>query len=108
MVYLTLPGGFHAPNPAGFGTGTGKLSSLGAIVYSLMPYVFAIAGLILLFMIVAAGYTLLTSAGNPEAMAKGKSRLTTALIGFFIVFAAYWILQLTKELLGLPASSFPK
>lgn len=87
-------------SPPGFGKGTGDVSSLGGILTSLMDYVFVIAGIILLFMIIASGYTLLTSAGNPEAIAKGKSRLTAALIGFVIVFAAFWIFQIIELLLG--------
>ena len=84
-------GGWYCSSaPEGFGSGTGDVSSLGAVI----------AGIILLFMIIASGYTLLTSAGNPEAIAKGKSRLTAALIGFIIVFAAFWIFQIIELLLG--------
>ena len=102
MLYFTIPGVGPVNNPPGYGTGTGNLSSLGSILNSLMPYVFAIAGLILLSMIVSAGYTLLTSAGNPDAIEKGKSRLTVGLIGFFLVFAASWILQIIEVFLGVP------
>jgi hypothetical protein len=83
------------------GGGTGDFSSLGAALTSLMDYIFAIAGLILLFMIISSGYSLLTSAGNPEAIQKGKSRLTAALVGFLLVFAAFWILQIIEVFLGL-------
>jgi len=96
---------WHCPsNPEGFKSG--ELSSLGAILHSLVPYIFAIAGLILLFMIVSSGYSLLTSAGNPEAIAKGKSRLTAALVGFLIVFCAYWILQLIEVFLGIQGTQW--
>lgn len=94
------PGWYCPADPPGFGSGTGDVSSLGGILTSVMDYVFVIAGLLLLFMIIASGYTLLTSAGNPEAMTKGKSRLTAALIGFIIVFAAFWIFQIIEVLLG--------
>jgi len=93
-------------SPQGFGTGTGNLSSTGAILTSLMDYVFVIAGILLLFMIIASGYTLMTSAGNPEAMAKGKSRLTAALVGFLLVFAAFWILQIIEVFLGVQGTPF--
>lgn len=88
--------------PIGFGKGSGRLTSLGALITSLMDYIFVIAGLILLFMIISSGYSLLTSAGNPEAIAKGKSRLTAALVGFLLVFAAFWILQIIEVFLGIP------
>jgi hypothetical protein len=88
--------------PKGFGLGLGDLTSVGSTITSLMDYVFVIAGILLLFMIIASGYTLMTSAGNPETMAKGKSRLTAALVGFILVFAAFWILQIVEVFLGVP------
>ena len=96
-LYLTLPGGFSIPNPPGFKFGS---TPLGTILASLMPYVFAIAGLLLLVMIVSSGYGLLTSAGNPEAAGKARSRLTAALVGFLIVVSAFWIFQLVETFIG--------
>ncbi|OGY16865.1 MAG: hypothetical protein A2785_03815 [Candidatus Chisholmbacteria bacterium RIFCSPHIGHO2_01_FULL_49_18] len=94
-------------SPDEFGSGSGgKLSSLGTILTSLMDYVFVIAGILLLFMIIASGYTLMTSAGNPEAISKGKSHLTAALVGFLLVFAAFWILQIIEVFLGVQGTPF--
>lgn len=84
------------------GDWTGRLSSLGSILAALMPYIFTISGIVLLFMIIASGYSLLTSAGNPESIEKGKKRLTAALAGFFIIFIAFWIWQLVQVFTGLP------
>jgi hypothetical protein len=80
--------------------GYGEGETLGSIINRLMPYIFAFSGLILLFMIIFSGYQLLTSAGNPEAMQKGKSRLTAALVGFILIFAAFWIYQLIGVIIG--------
>jgi len=71
-----------------------------------MDYVFVIAGILLLFMIIASGYTLMTSTGNPEAITKGKSHLTAALVGFLLVFAAFWILQIIEVFLGVQGTPF--
>jgi hypothetical protein len=106
MIYLSLPvgpggGWFPVVNPSGFKFGN---TPLGTVLTSLMDYIFVIAGLILLFMIISSGYSLLTSAGNPEAIQKGKSRLTAALVGFLLVFAAFWILQIIEVFLGLPGT----
>jgi hypothetical protein len=86
--------------PIEYGSGLGNLSSLGSIINTFMPYIFAITGIILLFMIIFSGYSLLTSAGNPEGIEKGKKRLTAALTGFIIIFAAFWIWQLVSLFLG--------
>lgn len=76
--------------------------NLGQIVTAALPYVFFAAGAILLFMIISAGLTLMTAAGDQKAIAGAKARLTHALIGFVIVFLAYWIAELTGILLGIP------
>ena len=39
---------------------------------------------------------------NPEQTAKGKQAVTSAVLGFVVVFAAYWIVQLIEEFTGLP------
>lgn len=100
------PSGWGIADPLSEGDGTGDFSSLGSVLTSLMDYVFVIAGILLLFMIIASGYTLMTSAGNPEAMAKGRSRLTAALVGFVLVFAAFWILQIIEVFLGVEGTPF--
>jgi hypothetical protein len=52
-------------------------------------------------MLLAGGFTMLSSASNPEAADKGKQQITTALIGFIIIFAAYWIVQIVEIVLGV-------
>lgn len=86
--------------PAGFGFifGQGKI---GDILSAAVPLILAFAGLGLLLMLISAGYTFLTSAGDAKKMEQGKQRLTNALVGFIIVFAAYWIVQLTGTIFGL-------
>lgn len=37
---------------------------------------------------------------NPEQTAKGRQAVTSAVIGFVVVFAAYWIVRLIEEILG--------
>ena len=38
---------------------------------------------------------------NPEQAAKGKQAATAAVIGFIIIFASYWIIQLIQLLTGI-------
>jgi len=41
------------------------------------------------------------SGGNPQAIAQGKSKVTNAIVGFIIVFTAFWIVQGMAIVLGL-------
>ena len=61
FLYLTIPWGgisgepsnWLIPKPAGNWATT--LSSLGNIMNNLMPYIFAVSGIVLLFMIIFSG-----------------------------------------------------
>jgi hypothetical protein len=44
---------------------------------------------------------------DPEQAAKGKKAATTALIGFIIVFAAYWIVRIIELIFGVPFITQP-
>ena len=79
---------------------SGKIT-FASITSALLPFIFIVAGIGLLFMIISAGFGLLTSAGDTKKMEKGKNQLTSALIGFVIIFAAYWLVQIAGTMLGL-------
>jgi len=76
-------------------------NSLGDFISALLPNVYIIAGLILFFLILLGGFGILTAGGNPEKLAQGSKALTAALIGFLIIFASYWIIQIIEVLTGV-------
>ncbi|MDD4938082.1 MAG: hypothetical protein PHX34_03675 [Candidatus Shapirobacteria bacterium] len=78
-----------------------KYQNVGDVITNLLPYIFVIAGLILLFMLILGGITLMTSAGNPDKTKAGYGRITQALIGFLIIFIAYFVAQLVEVMLGV-------
>jgi hypothetical protein len=80
---------------------TGSRGTLGAVISAALPYIFFFAGLLLLIYLIIGGYRLMFSQGDPKAIADGKTKVTQALIGFIIIFAAYWIVQLVGLVLGL-------
>jgi ABC-type arginine/histidine transport system permease subunit len=75
--------------------------SIGEIVSRLLPYLFAGAGLLLLLFLLYGGISLMLSRGDPKAVQSAKDKITGAVVGFVIVFAAYWIVQIVATLLGL-------
>jgi hypothetical protein len=89
------------PN-ASFGSG----SSLADIISALLPYIFSIAGILILIYLIMGGLQLMTSGGDPKAMESAKGKITNALVGFVIVFASYWIVQLLANVLGLQGTGF--
>jgi hypothetical protein len=68
----------------------------------LVNIIFFVAGAAFLLYLISAGLSMMTSRGDPKALEGAKTRLTHALIGFVIIFAAYWIVQVVGLLLGIP------
>lgn len=79
----------------------GKFSDVGDIVTTLLPYIYVVAGLILLVMLIAGGLTLMTAAGNPDKIKSGYGRITSALVGFLIIFISYIVVQLVEIIFGV-------
>ncbi len=85
------------------GVGVSSLGTLGDIVSNILPNIYLLAGIILFFLLIGGGLMFLTSTGqeNPEGAGKGKQAITAALIGFLIIFASYWIIQIIQVLTGI-------
>lgn len=69
------------------------------MVNLLVKVVFVGAGIILFIMVIVAGYGLISGGGQDKE--KSKTTMTSAVIGFIIMFAAYWIMQIIQLLTGL-------
>jgi len=86
-----------------FTDANGNALTLGAIISALLPYLFVVAGLLLLLYLVFGGFSLLTSRGDPKAVQIAKERITFALVGFIVIFVSYWIVQFVGTILGIEA-----
>jgi len=78
-----------------------KYDDVGQIISTILPYILVVAGIILLFMLIIGGIGLMTSGGNPDKTKAGYGRITHALIGFLIIFIAYFVAQLVQVVLGV-------
>ncbi len=81
--------------------GLAPFSTVGGIVSRSVPFIFAFAGIGLLLMLLSAGFNFLTSAGDPKKLEMGKQRLTYAIVGFLVIFVAYWGVQLAGKIFGI-------
>lgn len=70
-----------------------------SMVNLLVRVVFVGVGLILFAMIVVSGLAMVAS-GTSESKDKAKTTMTSALIGFLVIFSAYWIMQIIKIFTG--------
>lgn len=97
LAQVDIGGKFNSP----FGKTGGQ--GLGNFVSIVLSNAVSIAGVILLVVLIVGGIAMIKGAGNnnPEAAAKARMAATTAAIGFVVVFASYWILQLIEAVTGL-------
>ncbi len=78
--------------------------SLGEIIsQEIIPLFFPVAGVAMLIYLIYGGYTWMLSSGDPKKVAQAQGIITNAIIGFIIIFASYWIVQLVGELLDIQA-----
>ncbi|MBP7119155.1 hypothetical protein KBA63_03625 [Candidatus Woesebacteria bacterium] len=70
---------------------------------------YAIAGIILLFILIGGGLAVIFGAGNndPKGAAAGKQAITYAIIGFLVIFVSYWIIRFIEVLVGVDFFTFP-
>lgn len=78
-----------------------RFGTPGAIISYALPYLFAIAGTILFVMIVWGGFEVLTAGTDPKSAENGRKRISNAVIGFLILFSAFWIGQIIQIIFGI-------
>jgi hypothetical protein len=99
--FLNLQGGHDLPSGS---TTFENLSGISSLVSLFLKISFVIAGLILLFYFILGGIGMISSAGksDPKTAEQAKATITSAVIGFVVVFTAYWIVKLIATLFGVP------
>ena len=81
--------------------GIKQWENIGDIVSRALTYVFPIAGILVFIYLLYGGLNLMLATGNEEGIKEGKAKITNALIGFLIIFVAYWIVQILEIILGV-------
>lgn len=87
-----------------FGSPFGQITSISKLVTLFLNISFVLAGIIILIFFLMGGIGMIAGAGSndPQKLEAGKKAATSALIGFVIVFASYWIVKLISSLTGVP------
>lgn len=80
---------------------TTEYGSTSKLINNILPNVYVAAGLIIFFMIVFGGFTIIANAGNKDKVADGSKTITSAIIGLLVLFASYWIIQIIQVVTGV-------
>lgn len=78
-----------------------KNLTVGLILSKMLPIIMAAAGMYMLIQIIFGGFTLMTAAGDQNAIKKGYGSVQFGVIGFLIVFGAYFAVILVQAALGV-------
>lgn len=84
--------------------GVGEIfPDIATLISTLLPNVYMIAGVILFILLIFGGFTYIVSAGQQkqEGVQKGSKAITAAIIGFLLIFASYWIMQIIEIISGI-------
>src|SRR3989338_7109736 len=70
--------------------------TLASLISFFLHKVLLIAGVIFFILTFVAGFVVISTAGSgdPHGAERAKSFLTYSLVGLFLIFASYWILQI--------------
>jgi hypothetical protein len=85
-----------------FGSYFGHGIGIAGFVSIITSNAVAFAGIILLFLLIFGGISIMIGAGSgkKDDIAKGQKAITYAIIGFLLIFTAYWIIQLVQIIFG--------
>jgi Zn-dependent protease with chaperone function len=86
----------------GIKSALGFQEGIGGIISTLINNVYILAGIVLFILLIVGGLGFIMGAGsdNPEQAKKSKSAITSALIGFVVIFCSYWIIRIIEILTG--------
>jgi hypothetical protein len=92
---------FNLGDALGSPLGSGKYT-IGNLITTIIGIFFALAGIILILYFILGGIQIISGAGSgkPDQIEKGKQAATSAMIGFVIIFMAYWIVRIIELITG--------
>ncbi len=90
----------HVKNIAGDGGFNTSANNINVIVNNLILVVLGLLGVIFLLLVIYAGFTYMTSAGDSKKNAAARNAVISAVIGMVIIIAAYAITYFVGGRLG--------
>ena len=70
------------------------------VFWVIIKNIYILTGIVLFFMIVIGGVGMIANAGNSEKQKQSSQTITSAVIGYLIMFAAYWIVKIIEIITG--------
>ena len=79
-----------------------KFDTPGKLISVLLKNAYVFAGVLLFVLLIFGGFSIIMGAGQGDAKkaGQGKKVATAAAVGFLIIFASYWIIQIIEVITG--------
>lgn len=78
-----------------------QINTLGDLISRILSFLLPMAGIILLFVLIWGGYDFMMSQGNPEKLKGAQAKITSGLIGFFLLITSYLMVRVISAIFGL-------
>lgn len=75
---------------------TSTYKGAGSLINNILPNVYIAGGIVIFFMILFGGFTIIANAGNPDKIKDGTKTITSAIMGLLVLFGSYWIIQIIQ------------
>lgn len=85
--------------------GVNAPTSVGGLITKILPFIYDAVGILLLIYLILGGLQLMTSRGDPKAVAAAQAKITNALLGFVIVFISLIIVRVVGQIFHINAFS---
>lgn len=81
--------------------------TLGSFITKILPIIFAIASLMVVFYFIIGAFELITSQGDKAHIVSARSKIYHSIIGFILLIAMFLVVQyIIPTILGDPITSF--
>lgn len=80
---------------------TSLFSTPGSIISETLAFFFPLTGLILFFYIVWGGFQIVLGSADKKNVDEGKKRISSAIVGFLLLFSAYWVAKIVETVFNL-------
>lgn len=81
-------------------SGNANYQTLYPVFWVIIKNIYILTGIVLFIMIVVGGVGMIANAGNAEKQKQSSQTITSAVIGYLIMFAAYWIVKIIEIITG--------
>lgn len=78
-----------------------NINTLADLINIIVQFIYPFAAILLFIYLVWGGYDYLLSGGNPEKVKAGQGKITSAFIGFILLFLTYILVQIITRIFGL-------